>query len=219
MRLMRIQSSWHRTSAYLLLAGAASVAVPSAPALGQAGRTAAADARRAERMRHLDAEHFYTTAQIVDDELSTVAEINTRKGFTWRGGFTDRVRSDSYLRALVAKGDGRTVVQVYQTITYSGPNRHFESATYYTPKGPASARVARLGSDVPSCTGSLCVWEDQIAFAVPEDVLRRITIEAEARTWRFRFLGSSGEHWDDDLPRAEIAGLLRRLDEYHARGR
>lgn len=192
---------------------------PSTPASAQTSRTAAAEGRRAERTAKLDADHFYRTTQLIDDDLSTVAEINTRNGFTWRGRFTDRVRSDNYLRALVGKSAGRTIIQVYQTITYSGPNRRFLSASYRTPAGPVSAEIEPLDAGEQRCIGSVCVWEDHVAFKVPEEVLRKMAAEPDPLPWRFRFQSQSSEHWDDNMPRAEILGLLKRLDEYRARAR
>jgi hypothetical protein len=167
-------------------------------------------------LQKLDAGHFARTAQLIDDDLETVAQINTSPGFTYRGGFTERVRSDNFLRASISKSDGRTLFQVYQTLLYTGGHRNFVSANYQTSAGPRSVPLIRISSNVSSCASAgFCLRAEDVAFEVPEEVLRSVAA-AGGQPWRYRLNAQAGESWDDNLSPSEVAGLLSRVDAYRA---
>ncbi len=90
------------------------------PIAAQSSRDAEREARRAaeirERMAGLTPSDFLRTATLQDDDLETVAVLTTEPGFHYRGGFTDRARTDSFMRAIITKRTGTTTYQVYSTI-------------------------------------------------------------------------------------------------------
>lgn len=208
----------------LAIACALAVALPSASSSlsAQTSRAERSEQRRLERLNRLDSAHFERTATVQDGELDVTATISTQPGFRYRGGPMERVRSDNFLRAIIDKRTGLTVIQLYQTIVYTGPWRHFRSANYQSPDGLRSTPLIAIANAVPTCSGGLCVHDDQVAFDVPEQNLRRI-LAAQAgpngALWRFKFNATSGEDWEDSISLAEIEGLLRRLDQFRAGSR
>jgi hypothetical protein len=208
----------------LAVACAVAVALPSGRSSlsAQTSRGERSEQRRLERLSRLDTAHFERTATVQDSELDVTATISTQPGFRYRGGLTERVRSDNFLRAIVDKQTGLTVIQLYQTIMYTGQWRHFRSANYQSPDGLRSTPLIAIENAVPTCNGGLCVHDDQVAFDIPEQDLRRI-VAAQAggseALWRFKFNATSGEDWEDSISVAEIAGLLRRLDQLRAGSR
>jgi hypothetical protein len=170
-------------------------------------------------MRGLDVEHFDRTASVEDGDLDVTATISTAEGFRYRGGFTERVRSDNFLRAIIDKQSGATQIQLYQTIIYTGPWRQFRTANVQFPDGLRSVPLINIAGDVPTCAGGICVHEDHVAFEISEEELRRLVAGADrdvSRLWRFKFNATSGEDWEDNMSVAEIAGLLGRLDRYRS---
>jgi len=208
----------------LAVACALAVALPfaSSPLFAQASRAERSEQRRLERLSRLDSAHFARTATVQDSQLDVIATISTQPGFRYRGGLTERVRSDNFLRAIVDKQTGLTVIQLYQTIMYTGQWRHFRSANYQSPDGLRSTPLIAIANAVPTCSGGLCVHDDQVAFDVPEQDLRRIAAAqagANGALWRFKFNATSGEDWEDSISLAEIEGFLRRLDQFRTGAR
>lgn len=166
-------------------------------------------ATRATRYTQISPDQVAAKVTIKDDSLESVATLTTEPAFKFKGGFTDRTRADSFLRALISKATGRTIYQVYARLSYTG-DRSFQSVNYENSTGPASALLT-INSGTVDCRYGVCVWNRDLAFEVPEAVLRTIALrssERPVRPWRFRFKASVGDDWTDDIAPAEIAGLL-----------
>jgi hypothetical protein len=170
-------------------------------------------------LRALTVDGVAAAATIVDDDLETVATITTEKAWRNKGSFTDRVRSDNFLRALIDKRTGVARYQVYETVTYSGPFRNLTSANYATPRGPVSARVIPIEHEILGCTGGLCLNRDDVAFDIDEVVLRTIAEQDDTGSglWLLRFKGQGGLDWNDQLAKTEVAGLLKAVLVYRQR--
>lgn len=168
-------------------------------------------------LRSLTPLHFAQTSAVHDDDLETTAVITTQPGYRDRGGFTDRVRSDNFLRAFIDKRTRSVRFQVYQTLTYSGSWRQFRSVNYATSKGPVSAPVDELAHDIEGCYSGLCSFTDTLGFDVPESTLRALAdqyVTGKSPFWRFRFQAKNGVNWEDRMLPAEAAGLLMKVDAY-----
>jgi hypothetical protein len=192
------------------------------PATAQSSRDAEREARRTEqireRMAQLTPADFQRTVTSQDDDLDTEAVITTEPGFRYRGGFTDRVRTDSFLRAIISKRTGTTVFQVYATITYGGDWRRYRSATYAVAEGPRAAEVLPISEDV-KCTYGVCTYFETVGFLVPEAEMRQIAATyrpVNLAPWRFRLRAQSGDTWNEEMSPAEVAGLVAAVDAYRA---
>lgn len=174
------------------------------------------DERRLERiekkLEDMTPEHFQETASVSGDDLDTLVTITTQKGFRYRGGFSDRYRTDSFARTFVSRGTGEANFQIYATITYGEDRRRYTRANFATPEGPRSAELDRIDSDV-DCSYSICVNTETVGFTVEENTLRAIAADG-AGPWRFRFYARSGDDWTELMSRAELAGAIAAVDEY-----
>ncbi len=213
----------NRTFKYAILSAClAGVVIAAAPQPAQAQVwTEWSDkqqAKRIEQFAKLSPEHFARTSETQDDELEVLATIHTRDGYAFKGSFTDRMRADTFLRALIEKRSGAASYQLYARLSYSGEWRTFTSARYATSQGPVSAPLTAIDRDV-SCQYGVCVYTEHVAFEVSEDFLRQLAERASerpVRPWRFRFKARSGLDWTDDMAPAEAAGLLLAVDRYRA---
>jgi hypothetical protein len=154
---------------------------------------------------------------IADDDLEPTATISTVNAYQSRGGFTDKVRADNYLRAFIDKRTGATRYQLYQTVRYMGPDRAFQLASYATPSGPVPSDLRELGHNVVSCAGTICVRDDTLAFELSRPTLALIAsqyVAGSSPPWRFRFKGQTGMDWEDRMMPAEVKALLLAVDRY-----
>jgi hypothetical protein len=152
---------------------------------------------------------------VTDDSLETLVTLTTAPVWKSNGRFTDKVRSDNFLRAFIDKRTGTVRYQVYQQVTYSGEARRFSTVNYATPAGPVSTEVTPISEEVITCAGSLCVYRDALGFDVSRSVLDHIAARyapASIEFWRFRFKGRGGLDWEDRIAPAEVAGLLQAVD-------
>lgn len=192
------------------------------PAAAQSPRDAERETRRAanmrERMARLTPADFQRTATLQDDDLDTEAVLTTEPGFHYRGGFTDRFRTDSFVRAIITKRTGMTMFQIYASITYGGDWRRYNSATYAMPEGPRPAEFTAISQNV-DCTYGICSYFETVGFTIPEADLRRIAATYQAGSappWRFRFRAQSGHAWSEEMSPAEVAGMIAAVDAYRA---
>jgi hypothetical protein len=179
------------------------------------GWTEQQQAKRINDFARLTPEHFDRTSTVQDDDLETAARIDTSEGYKFKGSFTDLIRSNTFLRAIVHKRTGETAFQVYATLTYTLNWRYFESATFATAEGPVSAPLRVIARDVDCKYG--CVYTEDVAFDVTEAFLRDLAKTAGDRPvkpWRFRFKAKNGADWTDDMAPAEAAGLLLAVERY-----
>lgn len=152
-----------------------------------------------------------------DDSLEPVITLTTEPVWKSNGRFTDKVRSDNFLRAFINKRSGAVTYQLYQQVTYTGDWRRFGSVNYAGDEGPVTAPVIPISQEVVTCSHGLCVYREALGFAVPREVLDIIASRYSpdrAEFWRFRFKGRGGLDWEDRISSAEVAGLLQAVDAH-----
>lgn len=175
-------------------------------------------AKRVADFAALTPDHFDRTSLLKDDDLETTASINTEAGYKFRGGFTDVIRSNTFLRALINKRTGATIYQVYANLDYTLEWRDFESINFETTDGPVAQPLTKIAHNV-KCTSGVCLYTEDIGFELPESFLRQLADRAAdrpVRPWRFRFKSQKGIDWTDDMAPAEAAGLLLAVQRYRS---
>lgn len=164
-------------------------------------------------------EFYAAAADIKDDALETVASISTYTAGRPVTGLFQAVNEDVFLRALIDKKTGEATFQVYQIVYYGGDWRFYMSANYEAPNGPKSVPADRISSEVVACSQYGCSHREDVGFDVPEDILRWVAARATPQTevgepWRFKWKAKDGSELLAQLPPAEVAGLLRAVEEY-----
>lgn len=171
--------------------------------------------KQLRQLRALSPASVEKLISINDDSLEAVATLTTEPVWKSKGGFTDKVRSDNFLRAFIDKRTGKVRYQLYQQVTYSGDWRRFTSVNFATADGPVAAELTPIVEEVVTCSYGICVHREVVGFDVPREVLDQLANQYSAERldfWRFRFKGRGGLDWEDRISPAEIAGLLRAVD-------
>jgi hypothetical protein len=171
------------------------------------------------KLQALTPEGVAAGADILDDDLETIATITTVSAYQSNGGFTDRVRSDNFLRAFVDKRTGTVRYQLYQTVSYNYVYRNFTGVNYAAPNGPQTASVDVIDHAVIGCAGGpdRCSYKDTLGFDVTEDQLRWVAgqyVAGNSPFWRFKFRSQAGMDWEDRIAPAEAAGVLEAVRRY-----
>ena len=177
-------------------------------------------AKELARMQSLTPAHFRQTAVIADDALEPVATITTDKGFSSRGRFTDRVRSDNFFRALVEKATGVALVQLYAEVSYNFEWRNFTSASVLLAGRPKAIPLTIIDRKVVTCSSGLCSYKEVVAIPVTENEVKEIAAgwsAARSRPWPYRLKATNGMDFEDAIMPAEAAGLLEALEAYRRR--
>ena len=187
----------------------------SAWAKGLTGWTDQQLAKRAADYVALNPASIARQITVQADDLEPVATFTSEPIYKFRGGFTNEVRADTFLRVLVNRKTGATNWQVYQRLTYLYDRRDFESANYAGDDGPASVSLVISDSRLSYDYG-VCVHEDTLAFDLHETIVRQIAARPAAAPWRFRFKSRIGRDWTDDLPPAEFASMLIAVERWRA---
>lgn len=194
-------------------------------ALGLSASAVAADtelkreysAKDMARMQALTPDHFRLTATIADDALEPIATITTDKGFSSRGRFTDRVRSDNFFRALVDKASGDTRLQLYAEVSYNFDWRNFASASVLMGGRPKAIPLTIIDRKVVTCAASICSYKETIAIPLTETEVKGIAAGWAAtgsRPWSYRLKAGNGMDFEDAIMPAEAAGILQAVDAY-----
>ncbi|TKD51520.1 hypothetical protein [Sphingomonas baiyangensis] len=171
---------------------------------------------RIERYAFLTPEGVAKIVDVADDDLEPAATLSTERVFVFKGGLTDRVRADTFFRAIVGKQTGATVYQLYARLRYSGEMRRFTVANYDDGGQPTGVPLIVADRRVECLYGN-CGGIEDVAFTVPEETMRALAMRAAERPvqpWRVRFKAENGQDWTDDIAPAEAAGLLIAVDRY-----
>lgn len=164
----------------------------------------------------LTPQHFKDTATVKENsDASTV--ISTENGFVTHAGPLRMVWNDEFLTSVIDGKTGQRSFQVDALIVYSGAWRSYQNATYQGAGGPKSVPVVTLGKETANCAVGECTYTERIGFAVDEELLRReAAAYAPGNTalWSFKLIPLKGPLYAGVLSRAEIAGLLAKVDEY-----
>lgn len=214
---MRSRTRWRRNAGILPLVLALSAPIiPTAAAQVMTGWSDKQQAKRLEQFARLtpgDVAKLVTTA---DDDLESVATLTTDRVFKSPGDFSDRMRADNFLRALIDKKSGRTIFQLYAQLLYTGEPRRFTGANFQL-AGTIASGPLTISNETVDCPYGVCMHEEHIAFEIPEALLRELATRANerpVRPWRFRLKAQNSEDWTDDMAPAEAAGLLVAVDRY-----
>lgn len=169
----------------------------------------------------LDKQHFYSTASVEDDALTTAATLDTSKGYTPARGLLSENQTDAFVRSVVDKKSGRTGFMLYQLITYRDFHWHFyNGATYLGADGPVNAKFRNIHRDV-SCRGGRgtgCFYMEHVAYDIPLEVMRDVAARYDAGdrgAWAYKFSSRrAGQDYQGSIPYAELAGLWERVRDY-----
>ena len=178
----------------------------------------AAKNKELNRLLAMTPEIFEASAQVKDDRLETVAEVNTLNGFQWKQCLLGIVWDDLFLRGYVDKKSGVVTYQVYAVLVWQGSGwPFFKQVNVALPSGTQSFELSRVASDV-DCSGSRyggCTYFEHVLFTLNDEQLRSIAatyVPGSPNGIAMRFKGQGGVDKDDVLMPSEAAGFLRVMD-------
>lgn len=192
----------------------------STPALSDTELRRDYSAKDLGRMQSLNPEYFQRTAIIMDDQLEPIATIETSKGFSSHGRFTDRVRSDNFFRAFIDKSSGAVRFQLYEDVRYNYSWRNFASASVLLGGRPVSLQLTTIAHNVEACFSGVCSYRESVGIGLDEAAMREIASTNPAggfRLWPFRLKAQSGMDFEDAVIPAEAAGLLAAVEAFRQR--
>lgn len=178
------------------------------------------EAKRLAAMTNLTPDSVAKTASVKDDPFEPLVTIATENAFKWRGGFTDTVRSDNFLRALLDRKAGEASYQLYQTLTYTGDWRRFDRVHIMLPSGLKTMPLTVLSRDVVTCAGGVCVYEEIVGFNISDNDIDAVSeqyTKDPTATLKFRFKSNAALDWNDDISGAEIVGLVAAIEQWRAK--
>ncbi|WP_373476234.1 hypothetical protein [Sphingorhabdus sp.] len=180
-------------------------------------RSAKQEKKRLAAIAKLTPSQIAGTASIKDDPLEPLVTITTEAAFRWKGGFTDPVRADNMLRAILDRPTVTANYQLYQTITYSGNWRRYDRANIAFPSGLKTIALTVIDRRVVTCAYGPCVLEETVGFNLSEDDIDALAASYEQNpkaTLKFRFKSATSFDWNDDLPAVEVVGLLQAVEKW-----
>lgn len=201
----------------------------SMPASGQMITQSQVDRKREKdkaKLLKLTVDQFVKTVAIKDDDLETIATIDTKRGFRPAGGFFDIQGSDIFLRALVDKASGKATFQAYQLLWYKHTQlRDYRIVNYQLGENAiGTAVLTRLSERVIECDQYSavlgCTRSEEVVFEIPELLLRQIASRPADQVWRIKFRAQSGNDWEEIVSPLEAAGLLSAVETFvHSRSK
>ena len=168
-------------------------------------------------VRSLTMEHFRDTATVKEDAQNAATTISTENGFAEHRGPMRMVWNDEFLVGVIDKKTGQKSFRVYAWIIYSGKWRSYETASYQATDGPRSVPAIIIGKETAMCAVGDCTYTERVAFAVDEDLLRRLAAgyaPGNPTLWAYKFTSKTGPEFAGSISSAEIAGLLAKVDEF-----
>ena len=204
-----------------LIIGAA-IAVHSAAISAQSGqfsqRPPKQEAKRTMAVDKLTPEGVAKLATVKDDAMEPMVRISTNEAFQWRGGFTDPVRADNFMRASLTREGEVVSYQLYQTLSYMHAARHFDHVNVMLPTGLKTLPLTVIANDV-NCTYG-CVYTDDVAFSLTETEMAAIAdlyAKDPKATLKLRFKSRGSLDWNDDIAAVEVVGLLQAIETWRAK--
>ena len=164
----------------------------------------------------LTMEHFRDTATVKVDAQGD-ATISTEKGYAEHTGPMRMVWRDEFLTGVIDKKTGQKSFQVDAWIIYSGSWRSYDTASYQSTNGLKAVPATKMGKEAANCAVGDCTYTERIAFAVDEELLRRLAAgyaPGKPTMWDYKFIAKTGPDFAGGLSSAEIAGLLAKVDEF-----
>ena len=170
--------------------------------------------------RGLTDAHFRETTTIQDDNLDLVASFSTEKGRPGAKHPEDGYYyQHDFLRAFIDKRTGKIEYQLYFTMTYPGPQRRYETATYEAPKGTQQGIVTVIDRS-KSCERSqgvtYCDYREDLAIALDENVVTWVAArygegDPVKQGWHYRITAHDGSDYTGLIHPAEAKGLLEAM--------
>ncbi len=161
---------------------------------------------------NLTASHFKQTATVTPLDADSHAKLSTEKGYeepyTGPGDFTAR-----YLIASVDRKTGRAGYALsFMDVTHKP--RVQAQVSYESPEGWMETAV-KVENGPRKCTDGDCWNLESVSIPLKESLLK---------TYAQRYQPNAGLSWhfkiapnlQGEIPLAEIAGLLERVDDYRA---
>jgi hypothetical protein len=150
------------------------------------------------------------TIEVKSDPLDTVVRLSSEPFYKQKGVF-GITSGDKFLRAMIDKKTGATLVQVYLWFTYSGEWLFIDRMNYLGPDGLKSIEGKRIDSDVGSCSAYGCTKTEHVAFSIPLADLEFASKDAQAGDdgqWQFKLFGRYETGQTTGLLKTEVAGML-----------
>lgn len=178
---------------------------------------------RATMLRGLTDTHFRETTIVQDDTLDVVAQFSTENGLPGAKNPHDGYYyQHEFLRGFIDKDTGKRAFQLYFTISYPGPQRVFNAATYETPKGtqPAIVTVIKRSKSCERSQGvTYCDYQEDLGLQLDESLVTWIADrygngDQLGQVWHYKFTARSGADFTNVILPAEAKGLLERMQAH-----
>lgn len=176
-------------------------------------------AKRNEAIAKLTPELVANQASVDDEDMEPLVTISTEPAFKWKGGFTDNVRSDNYIRAFIDRSGDGAIYQVVQSVTYLYERRRFNGVNVMLPSGLKTLELTVIAEDL-NCSIGVCVYTDYVGFRLTEEEVESITDLYKANptaSLKMRFKSASSLDWNDDIAAVEFVGLQRAVAAWQAK--
>lgn len=156
-------------------------------------------------------EQIADMAEVINDPMDTVITISTRPFFTNKTGLLGISTEDKFVRAFIDKKTGQVAYQGYFWVQYIGEWQFFDSVNIELPDGPQPTKADRVADRVVSCGVYGCIKQEDIAFDIPDMVMRNVAADAKPgvdASWQFRVTGRIAGGLTTGILKTEIAGAL-----------
>ncbi|NKI99584.1 hypothetical protein [Novosphingobium sp. SG707] len=157
-------------------------------------------------------EDIASVVDIKDDPFQPALELKF-------GPFTPKDAFSSYavIRSFVVKKTGGAEFQIYIRSVYIGDHRDYSRAAYMDGDNPVTLNVLKIDTSVMQCgTYGRCTMSEDVAFDVPERVLRKAADQAKLCSedgWQFRIYDRFGEYQSITIPGTIVAAAILRTNQ------
>ncbi|QCI79156.1 PDZ domain-containing protein [Hankyongella ginsenosidimutans] len=98
----------------------------------------------------------------------------------------------------------------------------FEQANFQTSNGVETVPVTVIDRQVQTCISAAdCIYTEQVGFTLSDELTRALARlydpKGSLAVWRFRLKAKSGEDYTDAFAAAEVAGIVKAVDDWRAR--
>lgn len=175
--------------------------------------------KRNEAIAKLTPESVAAAASVKDEDMEPMVTISTDQAFKWKGGFTDNVRSDNYVRAFIDRSGDGAVYQVVQSVTYLYERRRFNGVNVLLPSGLKTLELTVIAEDL-NCSIGVCVYTDYVGFRLTEEEVESIADLYKSNptaSLKMRFKSASSLDWNDDIAAVEFLGLQKAVSSWRGK--
>jgi hypothetical protein len=154
--------------------------------------------------------HYRSAIVFEDAPNGTHARFSTEKAVPETLTPPEEYRSDFLIAAVDKKYGNTGFVLTHLDATKSW--RSASTVSFETPQGTFS-KTAPVKGKKNECNGSDCWHLESVSVVIPESLMRAYALKypkEQSGSWKFKISPNT----DGQIPYAEIAGLLARVDEY-----